>query len=126
MRVRRAEGFTLIEMVVVIAVLGLIMAVLARYGPWQSRWLQAKGLASTIASAMNADRGEAIATGAPVPLIVPHLPKGLTMAITAPPGGIVFEPDGSTSGGRVLLTAGDRSIAVTADWLTGRVRVDAP
>lgn len=32
-----------------------------------------------------------------------------------------FHPDGSASGGRLVLSQGARSVAVVVDWLTGRV-----
>jgi general secretion pathway protein H len=38
-------------------------------------------------------------------------------------GGIRFNPDGSSTGGRVSIGDGRRSIAVGVDWLTGRVSV---
>jgi general secretion pathway protein H len=36
-------------------------------------------------------------------------------------GNIRFNPDGSSSGGRIVLADGTRRIAVGVDWLTGRV-----
>jgi hypothetical protein len=56
---------------------------------------------------------------------LPHLPAWLAVSVQAPPGGIVFAPDGSASGGRVLLDGDGRHVDVTADWLTGAVQIDA-
>jgi general secretion pathway protein H len=40
---------------------------------------------------------------------------------------ITFTPDGSSSGGRIDLATGQRTVGVAVDWLTGRVSVaDAP
>lgn len=36
---------------------------------------------------------------------------------------IRFFPDGSSTGGRVGLRAGERAVAVDVDWLTGRIRI---
>lgn len=36
---------------------------------------------------------------------------------------ISFAPDGSSSGGRVVLSVGDRREAIDVDWLTRRVSV---
>ncbi len=125
-RTEQTGGFTLIEMMVVIAMLGLVLGLLAQYGAPKSRWLETKGAAAKVAAAMITDRGRAITGGEPVPLVLPRLPAWLGVTIAAPPGGIVFEPDGSATGGRVLLNPGGRAIAVIADWLTGRVRIEPP
>ena len=39
-------------------------------------------------------------------------------------GGIRFYPDGSSTGGRVTLSAGERKYLVDVDWLTGRVSIE--
>jgi general secretion pathway protein H len=42
-------------------------------------------------------------------------------------GDIRFNPDGSSTGGRISLADGGRKIMVGVDWLTGRVSIaDAP
>ncbi|HRE14947.1 MAG TPA: GspH/FimT family pseudopilin, partial [Usitatibacteraceae bacterium] len=38
-------------------------------------------------------------------------------------GAIRFYPDGSSTGGRVTLAAGERRLLVDVDWLTGRVSI---
>ena len=38
-------------------------------------------------------------------------------------GDIRFNPDGSSTGGRITIADGQRRIAVAVDWLTGRVSV---
>ena len=38
-------------------------------------------------------------------------------------GDIRFNPDGSSTGGRISLADGQQRIAVGVDWLTGRVSV---
>ena len=54
--------------------------------------------------------------------------RGTTLRLEVPPegrrdgGGVIgFFPDGTSTGGRLLLTAGDRARAIRVDWLTGRV-----
>ena len=37
---------------------------------------------------------------------------------------IVFTPDGGSSGGTIVLASGQKRIAVTVNWLTGRVRAE--
>ena len=119
------SGFTLMEMLVVIAVMALILLLVTGYGPPRSHRLEAQAAAQQVAQAMRAARGRAIAQGQPVPFILPHLPLWLTASIQAPPGGIVFAPDGSASGGQVQLAGAGQDYAITADWLTGQVSIDA-
>jgi general secretion pathway protein H len=118
-------GFTLMEMLVVIAVMALILLLVTGYGPPRSHRLEAQAAARQVAEAMRAARGRAIAQGQPMGLILPHLPGWLAVSVQAPPGGIVFAPDGSASGGQVRLDGEGQDVAVTADWLTGRVQIDA-
>jgi general secretion pathway protein H len=118
----RNSGFTLLEMLVVIVVMSLILALLAAYGPNQSRWLQTRGAAQSVAAAMTQARGRAIASGQPVTLRLPPEPGWMTVTVTPP--AIVFQPDGSASGGTVRLEDAGRGITVSTDWLTARVRID--
>jgi general secretion pathway protein H len=113
-------------MIVVIAVMGLTLALLANYGRPHSHWLATQAAAREVAEAMREARGRAITGGQPVTVVLPPLPGWLAVSVKAPPGGIVFMPDGSASGGRVLLGGGGQEVAVEADWLTGRVQIDAP
>jgi general secretion pathway protein H len=122
---KRDAGFTLLEMTVVIAVMGLILLLIVSFGPPTSHFLEEQAAARQIAGAMREARGQAIAQGEPVSFTLPHVPAWLTVFIEAPRGGIIFTPDGSASGGRVLLDGDGRSIVITADWLTGVVHIDA-
>jgi general secretion pathway protein H len=121
-----AAGFTLLEMLIVILVMSLILGLLAAYGRPKSHWLETRAAAQAAAAAMRAARGQAITTGDAVPLRLPPMPDWLAVSVTAPDGNIIFEPDGSSSGGVVVLNDAGRRIAVTADWLTGRVQTDPP
>ncbi len=119
------SGFTLMEMLVVIAVMALTMLLIANYMQPHSHWLQTQAAGRQVAEAMRDAHGQAITQGEPVALVLPHLPPWLH-AVEAPPNGVLFNPDGSSSGGSVLLgSAGERSLTVTADWLTGRVQINA-
>ena len=58
--------------------------------------------------------------------ITPLLPGG-TVIETANLGvdGLLFFPNGTSTGGRLVLAAADGRRAVAVDWLTGRVTVAA-
>jgi len=63
---------------------------------------------------------------------VRKLPEGLEMKLyTAQSevsserrGSIRFYPDGSSTGGRITVAAGERKYLVDVDWLTGRVSIN--
>ncbi|WP_284948106.1 GspH/FimT family pseudopilin [Acidisoma cladoniae] len=145
---RGAAGFTLIEVLVVIVILGLSIALVVSRGPARSVGLDIEGAAGSIAQNLRLARSQAISTDRLVAFtldptgrvpIVDGTP-GATLApdvrvtiMTATGGSvrsqpaITFAPDGSSSGGRVILGAGARHLQVLVDWLTGRVNVtDAP
>ena len=63
-----------------------------------------------------------------------QLPEGLDVTLTTArseltgenAGGIRFYPDGSSTGGSVLLSVGERQWYVTVGWLTGEISQDPP
>jgi len=148
---RRGEaGFTLIEVLVVVAVIGLAIGLVAARGPSRSPALEARAAAGEVALALRQARGLAVASGRRVTFAldvarhayriddgpVRPLPPAVALAMTAAAGeagegatagAIGFLPDGSSSGGRIRLAAGAARRLVAVDWLTGRVTVaDAP
>jgi general secretion pathway protein H len=142
---RRQAGFTLIEILVALAILGFALALIAGYKlPW-STTLDLKATAAALAQQLRLARAEAIARDRPIEfaLDLAHhryriadapahsLPAHLAVQMLTIAGeqlgpgaaAIRFNPDGSSTGGRISLSSGRRSVAVGVDWLTGRVAV---
>jgi general secretion pathway protein H len=141
----RAPGFTLIEVIVTLAVLGVALLLITGYkAPWSSA-LGLKGTAAELASGLRLARSQAIAGDRPVTvdldLVERHyrvgdgpsraLPQNVSIEMLTvagenrgrQAGDIRFNPDGSSTGGRIVLAEGGRRVAVGIDWLTGRITV---
>jgi len=141
----RCSGFTLIELLVTVAILGLALSLIAGYKPPWSRGLGIEATAAELAAGLRLARSEAILSNRSVAFdldLVGHLyrvgagaprrlPDKLSIALLtisgevrdARQGDIRFNPDGSSTGGRISLADGQRRLAVGVDWLTGRVNV---
>jgi general secretion pathway protein H len=140
-----ADGFTLIELVVVLAIIGFLLVLVVGYRtPWSSG-LGLEATAGELAAGLRLARAEAIADNRPVTLALdiarkryrvgadpPHpLPARLQLGLltidgertSAATGDIRFNPDGSSTGGRIMLADGARKVAIGVDWLTGLVTV---
>jgi len=139
------RGFTLIEMIVVIGILGLALSLIVGYRPPWSHGLSLRGTANELAQSLRLARAEAISSNRPVALdldLVGHryrigqgsprpLPAAMTVRlltlaserVAATKGGIRFNPDGSATGGRITLSEGSSTLAVGVDWLSGRVSI---
>jgi len=142
---RREAGFTLIEVIVTLTILGLSLALIVGYRPPWSAGLGMRGTAAELAAGLRMARSEAIVSNQPVTFeldLAGHryqigkaeprpLPAHLTIDLLTvageqrgkSTGGIRFNPDGSSTGGRISIGDGKRTIAVGVDWLSGRVRV---
>jgi general secretion pathway protein H len=139
----RDHGFTLIEILVVLAIMGAVIGVVVMRGPVTSRGLQTRAAAGLLAQTLREARAQAIerslivnvaidpvhhsfaADGGAVHAMAP----GMEVAVVPPlkgPGDvrvISFSPDGSASGGSVLLGSLPRRVRIDVEWLTGRVQV---
>jgi general secretion pathway protein H len=141
---RRDDGFTLIEVLVVLAIVGVVLGVLIGRGPQRSRGLEARAAAGALAQTLRAARAQAIAAdhdvsvaldparhsfaadGGAVRLIDPGIDISVLPPSLPGPGAIRlirFSPDGSSTGGQILLGTGRRQLDVSVEWLTGKVSV---
>jgi len=130
----RQAGFTLIEMIVVIAVLGLALSVVASFAPRRHAGLDLASAADGLAETLRTARTQAIVRQSPV-LFTPAadgrgyavdgafraLPPDVVLTSAVP---IRFAPDGSASGGVLRLAGADgRGRLLRLDWLTGQASV---
>jgi len=139
------SGFTLVELLVVIAILGVMLALIGVAAKPVSSATHARSAAQEISGALRAARSAALMGNRSVDFTldiappgyrwgqqVPHrlpsdvrlgLMTGREQAASADRGRIRFDPDGSSSGGRVSINGGGQSWRVGVDWLSGRVSV---
>jgi general secretion pathway protein H len=119
----------LIEMIVVIVIMGLVAALVLVRQPWHSAGLNTEATVRALTEALRVARSRAIAQDRDVSVIT--RPGGFVVdggtTWVLPPGEalstseVIFMPDGGSSGVTILLAAGARRIAISANWLTGRV-----
>jgi general secretion pathway protein H len=123
-------GFTLIEIIVVITILALVGSLVLARQPWHSAGLNTDVTLRSLMNAMRLARSRAIAQDREVAVVTTpnsFAVDGATQRTLPPdqalsPSRVVFAPDGGSTGGTILLLAGQRRIAVDVNWLTGRVR----
>ena len=140
---RGEAGFTLIEMIVVIAIMSLALVLIGVRGAPVSPTTHARAAAEEIAGTLRRARSEALVQNAEVPFTLSlspaafavgkgarqTLPADVRLAlfthqdevVSGAEGRIRFFPDGSSSGGRISLSGGERVWWVRIDWLSGRV-----
>ena len=136
-------GFTLVEMLVVVAILAAALFLLAVRGPARNAALDLRAATEQVAGSLRLARARAIETGGPVQWTLDsaahgyrlgsELPRPLPPALAAsaqnadgrPATGVRFAPDGSASGVQVVLALGTRRTVVGVNWLTGRVSVSS-
>lgn len=145
-RGRESPGFTLVELIVVLAIGGLLMAVTPPLITAALPGVELKAGARRAAAALRQTRELAVARGIDATWLVNietgkyeiegqrrkgALPDGIEIELVGAQdelrseevGGIRFFPDGTSTGGRVILKRGERGYQVGVNWLTGRILV---
>ncbi len=141
---RREAGYTLIELMVVIAILGVMIALIGFNTRPVSAATHARASAEEISGALRTARSLALmgnrSVNVAIDVVTPgyrldkyprrELPGDVRLSLLAShenvtkAGGVIrFDPDGGSSGGRVTLEGGSKIWWVGVDWLTGRVTV---
>jgi general secretion pathway protein H len=140
----RQRGFTLVELLVVLAILGLLAGLIVARGPVRSGRVDLDAAATDLTSALRLSRSEAVVERRPIALefdLAQHRWRdGTGESHAVPPtigidlvtiagdtkretgiGRIRFEPDGSATGGTIRLSLGTRITVISVNWLTGDI-----
>ena len=129
-----ADGFTLIETIVVLVILGLALTIVAGFVPRRNTTLELSAATSRVTGALRLARSRAMTESRPVSFGADQdghgfrvdnvrVTLGALVTVVMARREIVFAPDGSTSGGSLQLLVGGHRRVIEVDWLTGRVAV---
>ena len=141
----RQSGFTLVELLVVLAIAALMMTMVPSLFSASFPGLEMKSAARRTAATLRLARESAIRQGTETELLVDvearrlalqgyrnlDLPKRLTVQLETANremlddqrGVIRFFPDGSSTGGRIIVANGDHGYQIGVIWLTGRIEL---
>jgi general secretion pathway protein H len=139
-------GYALVELLVVLTIMAVVLALAVPMFGNGITTTELKGTARELASALRITRSRAIASGTDAVLVIDAnahsfriegdnrrftIPERLQIKVTsaawqqvdANEAAFRFLPDGSASGGRVVLSEGQRLYRVDVDWVTGQVNL---
>ncbi len=142
----RDRGLNLLELLIVLVVISLIVGLAAPRIAGVLPGAQVKSAALGLAAALRAARSHAILSNQEAILTLNvetrrfsvtgenkthDLPADLQVSLATArseqydddTGGFRFFPDGSSTGGRITLTADDREYQIDVDWLTGKISI---
>jgi general secretion pathway protein H len=142
----RSRGFTLVELLIVLAIMAGTTALFMTYVQTGTIGAQLRAATREMSAALNETRSRAIAANRTTALVIdaqdrryrdpgrehvvsPRVGFAVQGAVPVSgdgrSGAIYFFPDGSSSGGEIDFAAGTASEAVTIDWFTGHANVQA-
>lgn len=140
------DGFTLFELLVALGLLALLTTVAVPMLTGRSGGAALTASAQAIADGLNRARGRALASNRPTTFEIDlaqrwfrgtedarpgHIPTAFDVSVTTalsqtgPHERVRFRffPDGTASGGRIVLTGATDRRELAIDWLTGRVQI---
>jgi general secretion pathway protein H len=142
----KARGFTLVELLVVMAIAVVVMTAVPTLFSAAFPGLEMKSAARRTAATLRLARESAIRRGEETAVLVDlehhrlafegyralSLPNRLSLQLDAAGselideqrGTIRFFPDGSSTGGRLVLSHGGHGYQVGVAWLTGRIELE--
>jgi general secretion pathway protein H len=141
------HGFTLLEMVCVIAIIALVSAVLLPLVPHQTSRARLQAYALQAATLLKSDRNAAIRRGVDVATLVDPraraIQSGASRETLQIPDDVRFDallpqscrqraslsvisffPDGMSCGGTIALSRLDTAYEIRVNWLTGRIEMN--
>jgi general secretion pathway protein H len=139
---RQGRGFTIIELLVAITIVGMLLAVAVPSSMRLYQSMQYRGAVKDVVTLFAAARYRAIITGRPQDVVinprtrelrlndtVQRLPEALNVVVHSArelnqqdAGIIRFYPEGGSSGGGVDIEIPQRyGVRIDVDWLVGRV-----
>jgi general secretion pathway protein H len=144
---RGSAGFTLVEILIVLAIMVAVIAILIPMGGRQRQHAQLAAGARQVAEGLRLTRSRAILDNRPAAFLIDvqqdvfrvagaaapeALPLGVSVVLFTTEdatngtsvGAISFYPDGSSTGGGVSLSAAGEAYLVRVDWLTGGISID--
>jgi general secretion pathway protein H len=140
------HGFTLLEMVCVLAIVAMLMAVILPLVPRQTSKARLQAYALQAASLLKSDRAVSVRSGVRVDTQIDApgrlIRSGAGSAAIQVPDDVDFEallprscnqrpvfstisffPDGLSCGGAIALSRADLRLEIRINWLTGRVDI---
>lgn len=146
-RIARDEGFTLVEMLVVLALVAVLLMISLPYSTssGEARKLDAIAqiiaakLRETQASSLSSNRERSLTLDIGKGMLVQtdpdktfEIPKGITLSIVTSDNEILddagafrFFPDGGSTGGRIIMSKGGNRREIAISWLTGGIVVSS-
>lgn len=143
---RRAKGFTLVELIVVMVIASLMLALVGTSISRNISGAEMRTAARKVAASLRYTRTKAILSKSEQVFLVDtenltyqapernpeELPEGMKVELNTArseltsetAGGIRFYPDGGSTGGNVRLEANGRIYKVNVAWLTGEASVE--
>jgi len=141
----KSRGVSLLEMLLVVALIAIAGMLAAMVLTGGLDGMRLRSSSKEIAAQLRYARAQAIATGQPQRFVIDparhqwqgpnqrqgNIPPSLGVEFTgareaqarAGEGGILFFPDGASTGGRVQLSAKKATWRIDVAWLTGEVRL---
>ena len=140
------EGFTLLEMVCVVALVAMVAAVLLPYLPRNTSRARLQAYVLEAATLLKSDREAAVRRGADVSTLVDASSRMIRSGVTARaiyiPADVRFDAllprtcrnspalssisffgDGMSCGGTIALTRLDSTYEIRVNWFTGRIEI---